>query len=96
MKPLACSGKRQRGAVAIMVGFSIFVLIGMLGLVLDLGRMFIIKTELQNGVDACALAAARELTGGDTDSLVRAEAAGLLVGGRNKVDFQRGGDRLHG
>lgn len=80
--------KRQGGAVAIIVGFSIFVLVGMLGLVLDLGRMFIIKTELQNGVDACALAAARELTG-DANSLDRAEAAGILVGGRNRVDFQK-------
>lgn len=80
--------KRQGGAVAIIVGFSIFVLVGMLGLVLDLGRMFIIKTELQNGVDACALAAARELTG-DANSLERAEGAGILVGGRNKVDFQK-------
>lgn len=88
MQPLDRTGKRQGGAVAIMVAFSIFVLVGMLGLVLDLGRMFIIKTELQNGVDACALAAARELKG-DTNSLIRAEAAGLLVGGRNKVDFQR-------
>lgn len=80
--------KHQGGAVAIMVAFSIFVLVGMLGLVLDLGRMFIIKTELQNGVDACALAAARELNG-DATSLTRAEAAGILVGGQNRVDFQQ-------
>lgn len=88
MVPKIPHKKRQGGAVAIMVGFSIFVLVGMLGLVLDLGRMFIIKTELQNGVDACALAAARELTG-DANSLERAEAAGILVGGRNRVDFQK-------
>lgn len=90
MKFLVNTGKRQRGAVAIMVAFSVFVLVGMLGLVLDLGHMFIIKTELQNAVDACALAAARELTG-DANALTRAEAAGILVGGQNKVDFQKEG-----
>lgn len=82
---------RQGGAVAVVIGISIIVLVSFLGLVLDLGRLFITKTELQNGVDACALAAARDLTG-DTNSLVRAEAAGITVGGKNKVDFQTEGE----
>ena len=33
-----------------------FVLIGFAGLVLDLGRLYVNKTELQNAADACALA----------------------------------------
>lgn len=89
MKTGANLKNRQGGAVAIIVALSLFVLVGMIGLVLDLGRLYIIKTELQNVADACALAAARELNG-DANSLTRAENAGITVGGRNRVDFQSG------
>lgn len=78
---------RQKGVAAIIVGLCIVVLIGFLGLVADLGRLFITKTELSNASDACSLAAAAELKG-DADSLNRAESAGMTVGQRNKVDFQ--------
>lgn len=80
--------KRQRGAVAVVVGIAIFVLVGMIGLALDLGQMFVNKTELQNAADACALAAARELDG-NADALDRADAAGVLVGTQNLVGFQK-------
>jgi hypothetical protein len=78
---------RQRGAVAVVVGLTIFVLVGMIGLALDSGQLFVNKTELQNAADACALAAARELDG-NGDALVRADAAGVLVGTQNLVGFQ--------
>lgn len=73
--------------MAIIVALSIFVLVGMIGLAIDLGRMFVIKTELQNAADACALAAARELDG-NADALTRADAAGILIGTRNDINFQ--------
>ena len=81
-------GQRQRGAVAIIVGLSLAVLIGFVGLALDLGKLFIAKTELQNGADACALAASRELTGTNATQLAIAEAAGIATGTRNRVLFQ--------
>ena len=80
--------KRQRGAVAVVVGLAIFVLVGMIGLALDMGQMFVNKTELQNAADACALAAARELDG-TADALTRADAAGIFVGGKNQRGFQK-------
>lgn len=79
---------KQHGAVAIIAGIAIFALVGFAGLVADLGHLFIIKTELQNSMDACALAAAKELTGVDTNQLQRAENAGVSVGNINKVDYQ--------
>lgn len=82
------SARRQMGAVAIIVGLSLVVLIGAVGLALDLGKLFITKTELQNGADACALAASRELTGTNTNQLAIAEAAGISTGSRNRVLFQ--------
>lgn len=79
---------RQGGAVAIVVAISLAVLIGSVGLALDLGKLFVAKTELQNGADACALAASRELTGTNNNQLVIAEAAGMTAGTRNRVLFQ--------
>lgn len=79
---------RQRGAVAIIVGLSMAVLVGFVGLALDLGRLYVAKTELQNSADACALAAAQALTGVNANQLAQAEAAGITTGGINRVMFQ--------
>lgn len=85
---------RQRGAVAIIAAITLPVLIGFAGLALDLGRMYIEKTELQNASDACALAASRELTCDPTAGacaasfLINAENSGLTVAHRNRIDFQ--------
>ena len=56
--------RHQRGAVTIMFGLMLAVLIGFAGLAIDLGRFFVIKSELQNAMDACALAAASQLRPG--------------------------------
>ena len=42
---------------------SLIVMLGMLGLTFDLGRMFVAKNELQTYVDAAALAGAKQLDG---------------------------------
>jgi Flp pilus assembly protein TadG len=83
MHPRKC----QRGAVAIIVGICIFVLVGMIGLVVDMGHLFVYKTELQNAADSCALAAAKELDGA-ADAILRAENAGITVGQQNKANLQ--------
>jgi hypothetical protein len=64
-----------------MVGLAIFVLVAVIGLVLDLGHLYIAKTELQNAADACALSAARELSDLSGDALGRSTNAGIVVGG---------------
>ena len=81
--------RKQKGATAVIVAVSIVVLIGSIGLALDLGKLFITKSELQNSADACALAAARELSGSYVNQLSLAEAAGIEVGIRNDVFFQQ-------
>src|SRR5688500_7098217 len=85
-------GSRQRGAVLVILGISLAVLIGFLGFVVDLGRLFVTKTELQSAMDACALAAAAELKPGvnppDTLAIARAVSAGTTAGTRNRVGFQ--------
>lgn len=79
---------RQQGAVAVIVALSLVGLIGIVGLALDLGKLFVAKSELQNSADACALAAARELTGANTHQLKLAAAAGIATGQRHQVLFQ--------
>jgi Flp pilus assembly protein TadG len=82
----------QHGAVAIIVGLALAVLVAFAGLVLDLGRLYVNKTELQNAADACALAASRELTCTTApcpaSNLINAEAAGIYVAGRDLRDLQ--------
>jgi hypothetical protein len=83
--------RRQRGAVAIIVGLSLAVLIGAVGLALDGGRLYVNKTETQNAADACALAASLEMSGAPAiplSSFPLAEASGRLVATRNRANFQ--------
>lgn len=79
---------RERGAVAIIMALTIVVLVAFAGLALDLGKLYVAKTELQNSADACALAAARELTGVSAAQFALAESAGIETGIRNLVMFQ--------
>ena len=98
MRRATQSRKSQTGAVAIVVGVSLAVLIGFAGLALDLGRLYINKTELQNAADACALAGAPYLdcdpaiSGScpiDKSNLKKAMNAGIFAAGQNKKDFQK-------
>jgi Flp pilus assembly protein TadG len=79
---------RQRGAVAVITGLTATALVGFLGISVDLGRLFVIKSELQTGMDACALAAATQLRPGlnDPNALDRAIAYGRTPA--NRVNFQ--------
>lgn len=74
--------------MAVVIALSLVGLIGFMGLALDLGKLFVAKSELQNSADACALAAARELTGANTNQLVLANAAGEKTAEQHKVLFQ--------
>ena len=99
MEPVAMRNRygwrrAQRGAVAIITALSLVVLVGFAGLALDGGHLYLTKTELQNGADACALSASYELTGAPipAENFTRAENAGKTVGAENRVDFQ--GDEI--
>ena len=58
MKFLIKQRRNESGAVIVTVALTLFLLLGFMGLALDLGHLFIIRTELQTSMDACALAAA--------------------------------------
>ena len=52
-----------RGFVFLSMAFGLVLVVGVTGLVVDLGRLYIARTELQAAADAAALAAAYELDG---------------------------------
>src|SRR5688572_31189916 len=80
---------RQRGAVIITVCLMLLFLLGFMGIALDFGRLFIVKTELQTAMDSCALSAAHELDQ-QLDSITRAGIAGETASSINRVNLQSG------
>lgn len=80
--------EQQKGAVIIMVSFFLLFLLGFMGIALDFGRLFIIKTELQTAMDSCALAAVQELDFSGNPAIERAQNAGRTAGNLNNVGFQ--------
>jgi Flp pilus assembly protein TadG len=63
--------RRDEGQTIAFVAVIIPVLIGMLGLTIDVGRLYIAKRHLQTATDAAALAAAEDLPSG-TQALISA------------------------
>src|SRR5579884_3457676 len=65
MRWKSSSGRRSRlqGYVLVTTALTIVALIGILGLCVDLSRMYVVRNELQAYADAASLAAARHLDG---------------------------------
>src|SRR5215204_6883477 len=55
---------KERGSIIIMTAISALALLMVVGLTIDVSRIYVVRTELQNAADAAALTAARELDGG--------------------------------
>lgn len=73
------TARRQSGLVIVMLALVMVILLGVAALALDLGRLYVLKSEMQNAADAAALAGAAELNA-TSDAMERAEMAakGLL------------------
>ncbi len=80
----------ERGFNLILIGLALFVMIGMVGLAIDVGRMFVYKSELQAFADNAAMAAISKMDGSQAG--VTAANALALTGPdgaslANKVNF---------
>jgi len=67
----------ERGSIMIMTAIFALLLLLMVGMAIDLSRIYSVRAELQNAADAAALTAGRELnsgTGGIDDAITRARA----------------------
>src|SRR5258708_7608086 len=85
------SWSRERGSVTIMTAILLVGLCLVLGLSIDVSRIYMVRSGLQNAADAAALSAARELnsgTGGLSDAVTQAQAAALQA---NKYGLNRTG-----
>jgi Flp pilus assembly protein TadG len=56
--------KGEQGSITIMTAIFALLLLLMVGLTIDISRIYLVRSELQNAADAAALTAARELNGG--------------------------------
>src|SRR5690349_15260816 len=74
----------ERGYILIATTVSLTFLLGVLGLGIDLGRMYIAKTEAQAYVDSASLAAAQQLDG-TSAGVTRANSA--VTGDTNQWRF---------
>ena len=64
----------DRGAILVWMALSMSVLVGFGAVVVDVGRMYVEKRELQNGADAAALAGATLCAGGNCAGAATAAA----------------------
>ena len=62
MKNHVSLDNNEKGTVLVLTAISLFVIMGMIGLAIDLGNGYVNKTRLQNALDATALSAAISLT----------------------------------
>jgi hypothetical protein len=60
------AGQQRRGAVVVLVMISLVVIFGCAAMAVDLTMLYSAQAELQRTADAAALAAAMELSGGDS------------------------------
>jgi Flp pilus assembly protein TadG len=78
---------RESGGIIVTFAILLVLLMGFMGLAVDMGHLFVIRSELHTAMDACALAGAQELDG-LPDSLTRAKNAGIAAGNANRVNMQ--------
>ena len=72
----------ERGSIMIMTAIFAVLLLIMVGLCLDISRMYLVRAELQNAADSAALTAAREingLPGGIDDGIARLTGANSIA-----------------
>jgi Flp pilus assembly protein TadG len=78
----------ERGSIIIMTAIFMLLLFLMLGLCIDVSRIYMIRAELQNAADAAALSAARELNSGTTGINAAVARANNIV---NNQGFEKFG-----
>jgi Flp pilus assembly protein TadG len=77
---------KERGAAAVLVAFSMVVLLGFAALAVDVGAMYAEKAQLQNGADATALAIAGECAKGVSCPAAMSDPNNRLAGANANDD----------
>ncbi len=82
--------RSKRGFVLIVTCIALAILMALAGLGIDIGRMYLIKNELQAFADAAALSAALRLDGTDQGIQGARKAPGELAAGPNAMKWDMG------
>ncbi len=82
-------GNRQHGGIAILMALFLIVMLGFMGLALDMGRLYNRKVELQSVADAAALSAAERLVG-TAAGIDAALAAAASAATAKKIGYEKG------
>jgi uncharacterized membrane protein len=80
----------QRGFVLIVTAIALTILLALAALGIDIGRMYVIRAELQSFTDAAALTAAIELDGTDLGLANARTGAGRLATGPHAMQWDLG------
>ncbi|MDJ0942145.1 MAG: pilus assembly protein TadG-related protein [Kiloniellales bacterium] len=83
--------KAEDGTAIVLLGFSVFVLVGAAGLAFDAGRGYMLNARLSQAVDAAALAGGRSLSiggGGDYKAIIKKYFKANLPDGYMGADVQ--------
>jgi Flp pilus assembly protein TadG len=78
---------RQGGVVALVFALTLVAMLAAAGLVIDLGHLYVLKSELQNAADSAALGAAKEIDLSST-GITKAVTKAKAYAAQNKYDFQ--------
>jgi uncharacterized membrane protein len=88
--------RSKRGFVLIVTCIALVILMAVAGLGIDLGRMYLIKSELQAFADSAALSAALRLDGTDQGIQDARKAPGELATGTNAMKWDMGTEQITG
>jgi len=90
MKRFQHAMKRQRGSVLVLLAAGLVTLLGATGLSVDIGYFFAFKNELQNAVDAAAIAGAQGLLAepGNVSASGRAKQYAIAYAAQNMAGNQ--------
>jgi uncharacterized membrane protein len=83
-------GRNREGFVLIVTSIAVTLLLGLAGLGIDIGRIYVIRAELQSFTDAAALSAAVELKGNESDLTRARAAASRLADGPHAMRWDMG------
>jgi len=81
---------KEQGFVLIVTCVALAVLLGLAGLLIDVGRMYIVKSELQAFADAASISAALQLDGTETGFSRARDAAASMAEGDHAMKWDMG------
>jgi hypothetical protein len=83
LKGLSIGGRTRRGQIVMFVGLLFPVLLGFMGLALDVGFMYHVKRRMQTAADAGAIGGAQEIWRANTTLVTSAAANDVALNGYN-------------